>query len=82
MKWESKDILYESLSQGQVETDLWFPYFAGHLATLESFKIVEQFGNSAVILHNLHKRVWPTAQRDSLFFSQLRSLGGNKYDGS
>ena len=36
--------------------------------------MLERFGPDALIFHNLHKRIWPSAQRDSCCLSHIRSL--------
>eukprot|EP00050_Salpingoeca_kvevrii_P015741 m.49660 g.49660 ORF g.49660 m.49660 type:complete len:212 (-) comp6489_c0_seq2:348-983(-) len=41
-------------------------------ATLERFQALEKIDDQTLIIHNLHKRVWPTAQRDSVILSHLR----------
>lgn len=42
--------------------------------TIESVKVVETLAEDSVIFHQMHKRVWPSTQRDSLFCSHLCTL--------
>ena len=42
--------------------------------TLESVRQVEKLADDTVIFHQLHKRVWPSTQRESLFCSHLCTL--------
>ncbi|KAI1707039.1 START domain-containing protein [Ditylenchus destructor] len=37
--------------------------------TLVKLNVVEKITENTVILHQLHKRIWPSAQRESLFWS-------------
>jgi collagen type IV alpha-3-binding protein len=43
-------------------------------ATLESCKLVEKLASDSLIFHQVIKRVWPSAQRDSCFWSHIRSF--------
>ena len=40
--------------------------------TLESMKVVEEINPNTLIFHQIHKRVWPAAQRDTVFWSHIR----------
>ncbi|KAI3386183.1 hypothetical protein SNEBB_002709 [Seison nebaliae] len=40
---------------------------------LDSTRIVETLSPTTLLFHQVHKRVWPTAQRDTLFWSHIRS---------
>ncbi|CAG2111415.1 unnamed protein product, partial [Medioppia subpectinata] len=40
--------------------------------TLESMKVVEEINPNSLIFHQIHKRVWPAAQRDTVFWSHIR----------
>lgn len=40
--------------------------------TVETMKVVESISEDCLIFHQVHKRVWPAAQRDSLFWSHIR----------
>ena len=42
--------------------------------TLESVDIVEALTEDTIIFHQLHKRVWPSTQRETLFCSHLCTL--------
>lgn len=42
--------------------------------TLESVKVVEKLSEDTFIFHQLHKRVWPSTQRETLFCSHLCTL--------
>jgi collagen type IV alpha-3-binding protein len=46
--------------------------------TLVKMNIVETLDQNTVVLHQLHKRVWPTAQRESLFWSHLEEVSDQK----
>ena len=41
-------------------------------ATLEASTVVEWLSKDTVVTHQVHKRVWPATQRDSLFWSTIR----------
>jgi collagen type IV alpha-3-binding protein len=40
--------------------------------TLDASSVVEWVSQDTVITHQVHKRVWPASQRDSLFWSTIR----------
>ena len=42
--------------------------------TLETVKQVEMLAEDTFIYHQLHKRVWPSTQRETLFASHLCTL--------
>lgn len=42
--------------------------------TLESMKVVEDINPNTLIFHQVHKRVWPAAQRDTVFSSHIRRI--------
>ncbi|VDM94804.1 unnamed protein product [Thelazia callipaeda] len=46
--------------------------------TLVTAKVVERISMDTVIIHQLHKKVWPAAQRESLFWSNVRYLPHEK----
>ncbi|CAH8509590.1 unnamed protein product [Dicrocoelium dendriticum] len=37
--------------------------------------VLEVCGDDTVVLHQVYKRVWPTTQRDALFWSHIRQVG-------
>ncbi|KAJ6219037.1 hypothetical protein RDWZM_004849 [Blomia tropicalis] len=45
--------------------------------TLESMKVVEDINPNTLIFHQIHKRVWPAAQRDTVFWSHIRRIDSN-----
>ncbi|XP_054159177.1 ceramide transfer protein-like [Oppia nitens] len=45
--------------------------------TLESMKVVEEINTNTLIFHQIHKRVWPAAQRDTTFWSHIRRTEQN-----
>ena len=45
--------------------------------TLESMKVVEEINPNTLIFHQIHKRVWPAAQRDTVFWSHIRRAEQN-----
>ncbi|KAL1228113.1 hypothetical protein TPS_09490 [Trichinella pseudospiralis] len=42
--------------------------------TLEELKVIERMSEDTMILQQIHKRVWPAAQRESLFWSHIRRV--------
>ncbi|XP_064475291.1 ceramide transfer protein-like [Ornithodoros turicata] len=42
--------------------------------TLETMNVVEVLEPSTVIVHQIHKRVWPATQRDALFWSHMERM--------
>lgn len=50
------------------------------LATLDSTKIIEVLDPDTMIYFQVHKRVWPSAQRDSCFWSHIRSIAHSDED--
>ncbi|EGD72762.1 hypothetical protein PTSG_04492 [Salpingoeca rosetta] len=47
--------------------------------TVEKFFVLEWLDNNTNVCHNIHKRVWPTAQRDSCILSHMRQLNTNRW---
>lgn len=45
--------------------------------TLESMKVIEEINPNTIIFHQIHKRVWPAAQRDTVFWSHIRRVLGS-----
>lgn len=50
------------------------------LATLDSTKIIEVLDPDTVVFYQVHKRVWPSAQRDSCFWSHIRCIAKSEED--
>jgi len=50
--------------------------------SLDSFEMVRLIDDNTCIFHNIHKRVWPTTQRDSVFWSHLKQVDNPKEGGS
>jgi collagen type IV alpha-3-binding protein len=46
--------------------------------TLDSSRMIEALSDDTLIFHQVHKRVWPAAQRDTCFWSHIRSVSGKK----
>lgn len=46
-------------------------YFSG---TVESFKVLDKLAEDSVVFHQLHKRVWPSTQRETVFCSHICML--------
>ena len=46
--------------------------------TLDSSRVVEVLADDTLIFHQLYKRVWPAAQRDTCFWSHIRSVPKEK----
>lgn len=42
--------------------------------TLESMKVIEEINPDTLIFHQIHKRIWPAAQRDAVFWSHIRKV--------
>ena len=70
MEWEGEGSLLYFTVFG-VSCTLIFLISVG---TLESVKQVEMLTEDTIIYHQLHKRVWPSTQRETLFASHLCSL--------
>lgn len=60
--------------------DLRNLYSHSCLATLDSTKIIEVLDPDTVIFYQVHKRVWPAAQRDSCFWSHIRCISNSEED--
>jgi hypothetical protein len=43
-------------------------------ATVEQMTVLESIAEDTVVFLQIHKRVWPAAQRDSLFWSHIRKV--------
>lgn len=46
--------------------------------TVVKVNVVETLDTNTVVLHQLHKKVWPAAQRESLFWSHLEDISHQK----
>uniref|UniRef100_A0A9J2PJX2 Collagen type IV alpha-3-binding protein n=1 Tax=Ascaris lumbricoides TaxID=6252 RepID=A0A9J2PJX2_ASCLU len=46
--------------------------------TVEMVNVVETISADTLVIHQVHKRVWPAAQRESLFWSHVRQVNGYK----
>jgi collagen type IV alpha-3-binding protein len=42
--------------------------------TLDSTRVIEKIDKDTLIFHQIHKRVWPAAQRDACFWSHIRCI--------
>ena len=42
--------------------------------TLDSSRMIEALSDDTLIFNQVHKRVWPAAQRDTCFWSHIRSV--------
>ncbi|KAJ7425410.1 hypothetical protein BTVI_02950 [Pitangus sulphuratus] len=42
--------------------------------TIENFHVVENLADNAIIVYQMHKRVWPASQRDVLYLSAIRKI--------
>ena len=45
--------------------------------TLDSTQVIEAIDDSTLLFYQIHKRVWPSAQRDACFWSHMRSISNN-----
>jgi len=43
--------------------------------TVEKVKLIEKLSENTAIFQQIHKRIWPSAQRDTCFISHIRQLG-------
>ena len=43
-------------------------------ATVEQMKVLEKIADDTLVILQIHKRVWPTSQRDALFWSHVRRV--------
>ncbi|CAF1644645.1 unnamed protein product, partial [Adineta ricciae] len=57
-----------------------FQYRMEWETTLDSTKIIEVLDPQTVVFYQVHKRVWPAAQRDSCFWSHIRSFTSSDED--
>ena len=48
--------------------------------TVEQASVIEKISNDTLLFLQLHKRVWPSAQRDACFWSHMRKVEGNDGD--
>uniref|UniRef100_A0A914YYH3 START domain-containing protein n=1 Tax=Panagrolaimus superbus TaxID=310955 RepID=A0A914YYH3_9BILA len=46
--------------------------------TLVKLNVVETLDPTTLVIHQLHKKVWPAAQRESLFWSHLEEISDQK----
>lgn len=46
--------------------------------TLETMKILEKINKNTIMFHQIHKRIWPAAQRDAVFWSHIRKIESPK----
>ncbi|KAI7697277.1 Collagen type IV alpha-3-binding protein [Sarcoptes scabiei] len=42
--------------------------------TLDSMRVIENINPNTLVFHQTHKRVWPAAQRDTVFWSHIRKI--------
>lgn len=42
--------------------------------TLESMKVIDVIDANTLVFHQVHKRIWPAAQRDAVFWSHIRQI--------
>jgi len=46
--------------------------------TIDAMTVLEEAHTSTLIFHQVHKRVWPTAQRDAVFWSHMKQVDVTK----
>uniref|UniRef100_A0A915IAP1 Collagen type IV alpha-3-binding protein n=1 Tax=Romanomermis culicivorax TaxID=13658 RepID=A0A915IAP1_ROMCU len=46
--------------------------------TLEAMTVVEKPSEDTCVIQQVHKRIWPASQRESVFWSHFRRLGGEE----
>lgn len=69
--------------QGVTARELCYYFFAPDVrmeweTTLEQATVLEKVADDTLIFLQLHKRVWPSAQRDALFWSHMRCIRSDK----
>lgn len=42
--------------------------------TLESMRVIDIIDENTLVFHQIHKRIWPAAQRDAVFWSHIRQV--------
>lgn len=42
--------------------------------------VIEKLSEDTLIFHQMHKRMWPAAQRDAVFWSHMREVPLDKSD--
>jgi len=47
--------------------------------TIDKFHVLEWLDKQTNINHSIHKRVWPTAQRDSILLSHIRQIDDKRW---
>ncbi|CAF1005099.1 unnamed protein product [Rotaria sordida] len=57
-----------------------FQYRMDWETTLDSTKIIEVLDPDTMVFFQVHKRVWPAAQRDSCFWSHIRCISNSEED--
>lgn len=45
-----------------------------YLGTLETMNVVDKIAEDTIVFHQIHKRIWPAAQRDATFWSHLTNV--------
>lgn len=48
--------------------------------TVEKVKLLEKLSENTAIFQQIHKRIWPSAQRDTCFISHIRQLGKDEVE--
>jgi len=43
-------------------------------ATVEQMTVIEKIADDTLVFLQVHKRIWPASQRDSLFWSHMRQV--------
>lgn len=46
--------------------------------TLDTMKVIETIDDNTLVFHQVHKRIWPAAQRDAIFWSHIRRIDDAK----
>lgn len=68
---------------GVTARELCYYFFAPEVrmeweTTLEQATVLEKVAEDTLIFLQLHKRVWPAAQRDALFWSHMRCISSDE----
>ena len=71
--------MYISLIPGVTARELCYYFFAPDVrmeweTSVDQVTVLEKVADDTLVFLQLHKRVWPAAQRDALFWSHIRCV--------
>ena len=77
--WPNTTVWYSWIqSQIYLFCQLYSCVFYHFLGTVERYRVLEKLSDNTMIFHQIHKRVWPSSQRDTVFVSHIRQLGSKE----